>query len=35
MSRFENIKDKQIVVYRHRRLDNYEIFYVGFSQCNI
>ena len=31
MSRFENIKDKQIVVYRHRRLDNYEIFYVGIA----
>ena len=31
MSRFENIKNKQIIVYRHRRLDNYEVFYVGIA----
>lgn len=31
MNRFENIKDKQIVVYRHRTLDTHEVFYVGIG----
>ena len=31
MSRFENIKDKQIIVYRHRTLDTHEVFYIGIG----